>query len=359
MRQAVLLAGVAAGLQLGQVGGVECLWSVNTHQFTGLFDSLTPEIKSRSVVGSRVAVCPGWLDPDSFEKICVGQRALTLETHFPLLAPDCPENFCASVYDTKLTNIPARSRMGRNITAVYGLGLTAGFITYPTDLFQMIPPATENGNSEVAENAQEQYFRSSRLSTSLPHPPTRVASQCSTEADTDTVETYFAKVSNVSVDDCCTACAANNRCTFATWHPTAATVQRGMKQRPTSSEAIGGPTAGSEATGGCWLKDNTTLTAKASPGTVLITVNGRPAPPPPPVVPWIVAWKHNLAQFPQMMAATAIRGLNGTKGPSLLMLDYEPPFRPSWNFSCLAGEGQPRWAALLSTVHKVRPFPYF
>lgn len=94
----------------------------------------------------------------------------------------------------------------------------------------------------------------------------------------------------------------------------------------------------------------TTLTPWPCKDTQLITVADHPASPPPPAVYWQAAWEHNFAAMPSAMARWVMTGLNGTtKG--LLMIDYEPPYRPSWRFPNPNGTAQPRWAAFLAAVH--------
>jgi hypothetical protein len=65
------------------------------------------------------------------------------------------------------------------------------------------------------------------------------------------------------------------------------------------------------------------LRCQAEKNTQLVLVSGRPAPPPPAPVYWMVAWKHNLAANPRFMASDVMLSLNGTK-KGLLMVDYEP-----------------------------------
>lgn len=71
-------------------------------------------------------------------------------------------------------------------------------------------------------------------------------------------------------------------------------------------------------------------------------------------VSWSVAWQHNLVQLPKQMAATAVQALNKSTSSQLLMLDYEPGYRPTWNFTCMSRVGQPQWATFLSQIHEVQ-----
>ena len=117
------------------------------------------------------------------------------------------------------------------------------------------------------------------------------------------------------------ACAADTKCSFALHQPL----------NPTKTHR-------------CWLISAKTMTPRPEKNTQLVTVAGRPAPPAPPPTYWLDAWDHNLKAYPAAMAATVLAGLNGTTD-GLLMVDYEPPYRPSWRFPNPNGTKQPAWAA--------------
>jgi hypothetical protein len=192
-------------------------------------------------------------------------------------------------------------------------GSGAGFVAHPTDMLEVRP----------------YEYAAGRMASVVPgnNGRHRVSGECTDANNTDSYERYYHSLAAPSVGECCAACAKDPTCTFAAW---ALEVHIGGK---------------------CWLKNSTTMTPRASPGTTLLTVNGRPAPPPPPVLSWHDAWERNLVTGPAAMAALVVKELNGTH-PGLLMIDYEPPFSASWNFSTdFSTKPDALWRATLASVH--------
>ena len=191
-------------------------------------------------------------------------------------------------------------------TSIYpGSGAGNGFIGYPTELLQMLPTARATSTA-----------------------PLREQGYCGTITNnTGSFEHSYSHVVAASAEACCAACAADAKCSFALHQPT----------NPLPSHR-------------CWLISAKTLTPRPETGTQLLTVAGRPAPPAPPPTYWMDAWRHNLKMYPAAMAATAVTGLNGTVD-GLLMIDYEPPWRPSWRFPNPNGTKQPAWETMLATIH--------
>ena len=196
-----------------------------------------------------------------------------------------------------------RARLSDATVALYP-GHGGGFVAHPTDLLAIRPYDIILGAAAKRETGE-----------------------CTARNGTDTDEGYFHSLAADAVSDCCAACAKNDSCTFATW----------------AKEA---------AEGKCWLKNATSLTPHTAAGTTLLTINGRPAPPPPPVLYWRDAWDRNLIAGPAAMAALALNELNGARS-SLLMIDYEPPYSPCWNFSTqFSSRPEPLWEAKLAAIHR-------
>eukprot|EP00041_Stephanoeca_diplocostata_P030049 m.899381 g.899381 ORF g.899381 m.899381 type:complete len:392 (+) comp23680_c0_seq6:134-1309(+) len=67
---------------------------------------------------------------------------------------------------------------------------------------------------------------------------------------------------------------------------------------------------------------------------------------------WEIAWGHAITTAPKEMARIAIQALNGTTD-GILMLDYEPHYRPTWNFTTTEKpeNTQPEWSAFVAHVH--------
>jgi hypothetical protein len=202
-----------------------------------------------------------------------------------------------------------RSHISDAAVSVYP-GHGDGFVAHPADMLAIRPydaaSLTEGREATVVVPVDQ--------------------AQCTIRNDSDSYEGYYHSLPAAAVSDCCAACDKDNTCTFATW----------------AKEVTGGK---------CWLKNATTLTPRTSRGTVLLTVDGRPPPPPPPVLYWQDAWERNLATGPAAMAAFVQKGLDGTQS-ALLMIDYEPPFSVSWNFSTkFSTVPEPLWKNLLASVH--------
>ena len=198
-----------------------------------------------------------------------------------------------------------RSGLSAQTTTVYPGSVAlriSGFIDYPTELFMVGPPQPTSGIA--------------------------TGSGCSAVInDTGTYEGSYTHVAAATIDDCCNSCSVDAKCKFALY----------QRLNPTPTHH-------------CWMMNATSLTPRPEKGTQLITVTGKPAPPPPPTVYWKTAWEHNLVAMPASMVQWIRSELNGT-AEGLLMVDYEPPWRPSWRFPNPNGTAQPRWAAFLAAVH--------
>ena len=215
-----------------------------------------------------------------------------------------------------LSQFPAaiRGHLSSATVSIYP-GASGGFVAHPVDLLA-IRPYWDHASSSA------EPLSSSRVAA---------AAECSAKNNTDAYEGYFHSLAAPTAGNCCDACSNDARCTFAAWAQ--------------ESEGGGAPY------GKCWLKNASTLTTRNSPGTVLLTVNGRPTPPPPPVLYWKDAWERNLATGPAAMASLVLSSLNGTQS-GLIMVDYEPEFSNSWNFSTdFSTRSEPLWESLLATVH--------
>ena len=198
-----------------------------------------------------------------------------------------------------------RGGLSDKTTSVYPGTSRGGFIGYPTELLTLLPAVSDAVDT-----------------TSI------AAGSCGKVLnDTGSYESSYTHVAADSLEACCSKCAADSKCSFALHQPT----------NPVLTHR-------------CWLVAAKTMTPRAERGTQLVAVAGRPAPPPPPPVYWLDAWTHNLQAYPQAMKETVMSGLNGTS-EGLLMVDFEPEWRPSWR--CLHPDGisQPRWAAMLATIH--------
>ncbi len=242
-RLAILLLGYASSLTNGALGGsdkIKCLWTVNDHNNFGLYEQLSPAL---------------------------------------------------------------RSGLSAKTTSLYPAGSVrlSGFVDYPTELFTLLPSAMAT---------------------------TAARGSCATVRNgTGAYESSFGHVAAASIEDCCSACSATAQCKFALY--------QAHNPLPTHH---------------CWLCNATTLTPRPQRDTQLVTVPNHLAPPPPPAVYWQTAWEHNIAAMPAAMARWTLAGLNATT-EGLLMVDYEPAYRPSWRFPNPNGTAQPRWEEFLATVH--------
>ena len=215
------------------------------------------------------------------------------------MALDCRWTVNTHQHTDFFSQLSAQLRQHLAPTTTLYPGTGHGFIGYPTELFLSLPT----------------------------HAPDR-ATGCQLINDTSAYEPVYRSQASPTIDDCCALCTTDGaKCSFAVWKPHAA-----------------GPKGGK-----CYLTQARTLTPRPEAGSIIVSAG--PAPPAPPPVYWRDAWEHNLATLPGTMASYAAAGLNGTTA-SLLMLDYEPPWRPCWNFTTNYGErAQPRWAAQLAAVH--------
>jgi hypothetical protein len=219
-----------------------------------------------------------------------------------------------------------RSHLSDATTTIYP-GHSAGFVAHPSDMLSIRPYESTAGAGDRRTGDREKRAAAGGSSTRDTVMVLVPQGQCTATSDTDSDEGYFHSLPAPAVSDCCAACSSNPLCTFATWMEEA---------------NVGGK---------CWLKNATTLTPRVSSGTTLLTVNGKPAPPPPPVLYWQDAWERNLVTGPAAMAGLVSKELNGTQS-GLLMIDYEPPFSASWNFSTdFSTKPEPLWQAKLASVH--------
>eukprot|EP01051_Picozoa_sp_SAG22_P001149 SAG22_NODE_43_length_25304_cov_5.394644_1_plen_966_part_00 len=201
-----------------------------------------------------------------------------------------------------------QSGLSARTASVYpSASATNGFIEYPTELFMEMPAAAAAPSSPAPE------FKGGACST--------------VRNDTGAFESSYAHVAAPTIGDCCRACSADSRCKFAMF--------QAHNPLPTHH---------------CWLCSASTLTPRFEKETQLITVADHPAPPPPPPIYWQDAWERNLVGFPKAMAQYTQAALNGS-AEGLMMVDYEPQWRPSWRFPNPNGTAQPKWAAMLATVH--------
>jgi hypothetical protein len=234
---------------------------------------------------------------------------------------DCRWTVNEHQYDLYGKLSPAmRAGVSTQITTVYpgGQVMASGFIDYPTELFVVVPHHAA-AHASITSTATAMGSSSSNGG----------GGSCATvQNDTAVFEGSSGHVAAATIDDCCRACATNPRCTFALY----------QHLNPLPSHH-------------CWIMNASTMTPRAQRDTQLITVADRPAPPPPPAMYWRDAWQHNLATMPEHMVRWTQLQLNGSTKPGMLLVDYEPSWRPSWRFPNPNGTAQPKWAAFLATVH--------